>query len=53
VSNVTVMYRMFLSSEFNQDLSTWNVDQVTDCFEFDHDNPQWTLPKPNFTNCIP
>ena len=51
VSNVTNMYRMFESSEFNQNLSSWNVSNVIQCNSFWGHNPQWTLPKPNFTNC--
>jgi surface protein len=47
------MYRMFNSSEFNQDLSSWNVSNVTQCNSFSDSNYQWTLPKPNFTNCDP
>jgi surface protein len=54
VSSVTDMYGMFLSSEsFNQNLSSWIVDNVTGCGNFSYNTPQWTLPKPNFTNCIP
>jgi len=26
---------------------------VTSCGEFNDNTPQWTLPKPNFTNCTP
>ena len=53
VSNVTSMGYMFLNSQFNQDLSSWNVDNVTACEGFGDNTPQWTLPKPDFTNCIP
>ena len=54
VSNVTNMYEMFENaSSFNQNLSTWNVENVSDCSNFSYNTPQWTLPKPNFTNCIP
>ena len=54
VSNVTNMYEMFENaSSFNQNLSTWNVENVSDCSNFSYDTPQWTQPKPNFTNCIP
>ena len=53
VSNVTNMFRMFSSAvAFNQDISSWNVDGVTYCEEFSYNTPQFTLPKPNFTNCI-
>ena len=53
VSSVQDMSNMFNSSSINQDLSDWNVDTVTDCRDFSHNTPQWTLPKPNFTNCNP
>ena len=51
VSNVTDMAYMFRSTPFNQNLSAWNVDNVTDCNQFSYSTPDWTLPKPNFTNC--
>jgi|GEM_PF-1638129 len=53
VSNVTEMDYMFFNSQFNQDLSSWDVSNVTQCNLFSHTTPQWTLPKPNFTNCDP
>ena len=53
VSSVQDMNNMFNGSSINQDLSDWNVVNVTDCRDFSHDTPQWTLPKPNFTNCDP
>lgn len=54
VSNVTEMYRMFkLATNFNQNLSSWNVISVFDCAEFSDHATNWTLPKPNFTNCWP
>ena len=54
VSNVTNMNYMFTdATSFNQDLSSWNVNGVTMCGYFYENTPQWTLPKPNFTNCIP
>ena len=65
VSNVTDMSNMFNNSlhnffpdlyyevVFNQDLSSWNVLNVTQCNGFSTNTPQWTLPKPNFTNCNP
>jgi surface protein len=54
VSNVTSMRRMFENAiAFNQDLSIWDVDNVSNCNAFSDDTPQWTLPKPNFTNCTP
>ena len=54
VSNVTTMRVMFaFNYAINQDLSTWSVDNVNDCTNFSNNTPQWTLPKPNFTNCFP
>jgi surface protein len=54
VSNVTDMTRMFRSAyAFNQDISNWSVANVIICNGFSTDTPQWTLPKPTFTNCIP
>ena len=52
-SEVTKMRRMFFGTTFNQDLSSWNVIKVTDCRFFNSSNPNWSLPKPNFTNCDP
>ena len=65
VSNVTDMRNMFnnvlhnsnpdlyYEVVFNQDLSSWNVSNVTECNGFSSYTTQWTLPKPNFTNCNP
>lgn len=53
VSNVTNMTRMFMQSNFNKDLSDWNVTNVTDCEYIFFRANNWTLPKPNFTNCSP
>jgi len=47
------MGSMFSYSPFNQDLSIWNVTNVTYCYNFDMNTANWTLPKPNFTNCTP
>jgi hypothetical protein len=47
------MVGMLNGSRFNQDLSTWDVLNVTFCSDFSTNTPQWTLPKPNFTNCTP
>ena len=52
-SRVTDMIELFLESQFNQNLSGWNVDNVIDCSDFSNNTPQWVLPKPNFTNCDP
>ena len=53
-SSVTNMSFMFYgNSVFNQDIGNWNVDGVTACNSFSNNTPQWTLPKPNFTNCNP
>ena len=50
-SSVTDMNRMFYdNSAFNQDIGNWAVDNVTECESCCY-NTQWTLPKPNFTNC--
>lgn len=54
VNNVTRMGHMFyIATSFNQDLSSWGVDGVIVCGGFSDNTPQWTLPKPNFTNCAP
>ena len=54
VSNVTGMEGMFQGAVLlNQDLSFWNVGNVIICTNFSSNTPQWTLPKPNFTNCNP
>jgi len=29
------------------------VSKVVSCSSFDRNTPNWTLPKPNFTNCTP
>jgi len=54
VSNVTDMSYMFNNnSQFNQDLSIWNVTNVTSCSGFSGGTISWILLKPNFTNCNP
>ena len=53
VSKATKLIAMFQgATSFNQDLSSWNVSNVTECEEFSLDATAWTLPKPNFTNCL-
>ena len=55
VSSVQNMESMFaLADGFNQDLSSWDVTNVTNCggFYLSGSN-SWTLPQPNFTNCNP
>jgi hypothetical protein len=49
VNYMTLMFSN--ASSFNQSLGDWNVDNVTLCTEFCFNNPNWTLSKPNFTNC--
>ena len=51
VSNVTRMEFMFEYTPFNQDLSSWDVENVVLCYGFCAYTSNWTLPKPNFTNC--
>ena len=41
------------ATAFNQNLSSWSVDGVTSCNNFNPGTTPWTLPKPNFTNCNP
>jgi len=49
---VTDMLQMFYGAEaFNQDISSWDVDNVTNCALFSTGATAWTEPKPNFTNC--
>ena len=51
---VNEMYGMFNDAYvYNQDLSSWDIENVTLCSHFNKNTPQWTLPKPNFTNCDP
>jgi surface protein len=53
-SSVTDMRSMFYgAAAFNQDISAWNVVNTNQCTNFSTNTPQWTLPKPNFTNCNP
>ena len=53
-TKVTDMSAMFYgATSFNQDLSAWDFDTVTDCAKFSYDTPQWSMQKPVFTNCKP
>ena len=53
-SSATNMIGMFAyCHNVNMDLSGWDVAKVTRCVSFALDTPNWTLPKPNFTNCTP
>jgi hypothetical protein len=44
---------MFSDSDFNQDISSWSVDSVTNCGGFSDDAPLTETNTPNFTNCTP
>jgi len=51
---VTDMRYMFANAQaYNQNLSSWDVDNVFVCEGFSAGAASWTLPKPNFTNCTP
>ena len=50
-SRLTDMVGMFYRYPFNQDISSWDVSNVTDCRQFSYETTTWALPKPNFTNC--
>jgi len=48
------MQDMFLSADaFNQDISSWSVDNVTSCNNFSENAPLTEANTPNFTNCTP
>ena len=44
---------MISYSPFNQDISSWSVDGVTDCTQFSDGAPLTEANTPNFTNCTP
>jgi len=53
VSNVTDMNSMFFYADFNQDISSWSVDNVTNCYQFREGALLTEANTPNFTNCDP
>ena len=60
VTDMTGMFAVYANNGgeqsihlFNQDLSVWDVKNVTQCYEFIVYEPNWKLPKPNFTSCNP
>ena len=53
MSNVTDMGYMFYDTPFNQDISSWSVDNVTNCEGFRTSAPLTEENTPNFTNCTP
>lgn len=63
-SNVRNLSKMFgsngllenyssLNTEYNIDLSNWDVSKVFKCEGLSKNITNWTLPKPNFTNYKP
>jgi hypothetical protein len=42
------MGELFCNSKFNQDLSTWPVQQLSKPYNFDSNCPLWNLPKPDW-----
>jgi len=49
VSNVNNMNAMFANSVFNQDITSWSVDNVTDCKDFSVASPLIGANTPNFS----
>jgi hypothetical protein len=51
---VTYMFGMFSNAiSFNQDISYWSVNGVTECYNFSVNSPLTEENTPNFTNCTP
>jgi len=47
------MNYMFASAyTFNQDISSWSVNNVTACVAFSVNSPLTEANTPNFTNCV-
>jgi hypothetical protein len=46
-------YMFYNASNFNQSIGNWDVSSVSQCVGFSYNTPQWTLPQPYFTSCIP
>jgi len=44
-------YMFFNAIAFNQDLSLWNVCNVTNYSDYDNGASSWVLPKPSFGTC--
>ncbi len=54
VSNIENMSEMFYKAEsFNQNLSNWNVDNVSICDNFSTNAINWQKGKPIFKKCNP
>ena len=51
VSNVTSMHYMFAGDTVLIKIYYWDVENVFQCRYFCNGGVNWTLPKPNFTNC--
>ena len=48
------MEKMYYDAQYyNQDLSIWDVGNVTDCDSFYENAKSWSLPKPSFIKCNP
>jgi len=51
VTNMRLMFQNAVA--FNQDLSGWDVSNVTSCNNFSFNAPLTEANTPNFTNCTP